>query len=83
MVIRVSDLLNRPFRLCGLQFFNSFYHLQPHRLAIQIPLGKHFIRLHGGLNRCLVAMLLNKKVGGAVNIDFSSHLPCLHSHGSP
>ncbi len=53
-----------------LQLLNRPQYPPPHRAAVQIPLLKHGIRPHGGVDRRVLAVLLHEHMGRAVDVEF-------------
>ncbi len=57
------------------QFLYRHHDPQPNGPAIRIAGLHQFARSHGGMERCVLAVLLDKLVGGSVNVDVGDHGP--------
>ena len=58
---------------CPLQFLHRPQYPLPHRKPAQVALIEHDIRLHGGMDRRVVAVVLHDEVGGAVDVEVGDH----------
>ena len=43
----------------------------PHPIAVQVPRLKHRVRPHGGMDRCVLAVLLHEQLGGVNRTGFT------------
>ncbi len=55
------------------KLLRSLHDPLPNRVAVQVPLLKHGIGPHGGLDQRVLAVLLYEGVGGAVDVEVGDH----------
>ena len=60
-------------RLGALQFFDGLHDPNPRPLAGHVAGGQQLVGLHGGLERRVLAVLVDEQLGAAVDVEVGGH----------